>query len=69
MPYPTSRVLEMTSPVRFRAELEEPAIPEDPDTARRPGQLPTVQRLLGFGRRHRTAGLCELRPAGGLSST
>src|SRR5271170_4805939 len=40
MPYPTSRVLEMTAPVKFRAELKEPAIPEDPGTSG-PGQLPT----------------------------
>src|SRR5271170_6469842 len=40
MPYPTSRVLEMTAPVKFRAELKEPALAEDPGT-NGPGQLPT----------------------------
>ena len=39
IPYPTTRVLEMTLPVRFRAKLAEPAIPEDPSTAQE-GQLP-----------------------------
>ena len=39
IPYPTTRVLEMTSPVRFRAKLAEPTIPEDPSTAQ-DGQLP-----------------------------
>ena len=40
MPYPTTRVLEMTSPVRFRAKLAEPAILEDPSTSQE-NQLPT----------------------------
>jgi N-acetylated-alpha-linked acidic dipeptidase len=39
IPYPTTRVLEMTVPVRFRARLAEPPIPEDPSTAQE-GQLP-----------------------------
>ena len=40
IPYPTTRVLEMTSPVRFRAKLAEPPIPEDAATSQE-GQLPT----------------------------
>ena len=40
MPYPTARTLEMIAPVRFRAKLAEPAIPENPDTAQ-DNQLPT----------------------------
>ena len=40
IPYPTTRALEMTSPVRFKAKLAEPAIPEDPGTAQ-DNQLPT----------------------------
>src|ERR1700719_4600319 len=40
MPYPTTRSLEMIAPVRFRAELKEPVLAEDPDTAA-PGGLPT----------------------------
>src|SRR5690348_15394079 len=32
LPYPTTRLLEMNSPVRFRAQLKEPALAEDPDT-------------------------------------
>jgi N-acetylated-alpha-linked acidic dipeptidase len=39
MPYPTERVLEMTAPERYVAKLEEPAVPEDPDSNAR-GQLP-----------------------------
>ena len=31
IPYPTTRTLEMTAPVRFRAKLAEPPIPEDPE--------------------------------------
>ena len=48
MPYPTSRVLEMTAPVKFRAELKEPAIAEDPGTSE-PGQLPTYNAYSGSG--------------------
>lgn len=48
MPYPTTRLLEMTSPVKFRAELKEPAIPEDPDTSE-PGQLPTYNAYSASG--------------------
>ncbi len=33
IPYPTTRTLEMTAPVRFRAKLAEPPIPDDPSTA------------------------------------
>jgi N-acetylated-alpha-linked acidic dipeptidase len=40
IPYPTTRTLEMTAPVRFRAKLAEPPIPEDPSTAQE-NQLPT----------------------------
>jgi N-acetylated-alpha-linked acidic dipeptidase len=40
IPYPTTRTLEMTAPVRFRAKLAEPSIPDDPGTAQE-NQLPT----------------------------
>lgn len=40
LPYPTTRTVEMTEPVRFRAVLKEPSIPEDPDTSD-PNRLPT----------------------------
>ena len=40
IPYPTTRTLEMTAPVRFRAKLAEPPIPEDPSTDQE-DQLPT----------------------------
>jgi N-acetylated-alpha-linked acidic dipeptidase len=39
IPYPTTRTLEMTAPVRFRAKLAEPPIPEDPSTTQE-NQLP-----------------------------
>ncbi len=48
LPYPTSRSLEMTAPVRFRAQLKEPAIPEDKDTGE-PGQLPTFNAYSASG--------------------
>jgi len=40
IPYPTTRTLEMVAPVRVRAKLAEPAIPEDPSTSQE-NQLPT----------------------------
>jgi len=40
IPYPATRTLEMTAPVRFKAKLAEPAIPEDPSTPQE-NQLPT----------------------------
>jgi len=40
IPYPTTRTLEMTAPIRFKAKLAEPAIPEDPSTSQE-NQLPT----------------------------
>ncbi|MCC7496899.1 MAG: M28 family peptidase [Bryobacterales bacterium] len=39
-PTPRLRRLEMLEPARFTAALEEPALPEDPSTAGRQGQLP-----------------------------
>ena len=48
MPYPTARLLEMTSPVKFRAELKEPAIPDDPGT-NEPGQIPTYNAYSASG--------------------
>jgi len=48
MPYPTSRLLEMTTPVKFRAELKEPAIAEDPSTSEA-GQLPTYNAYSASG--------------------
>ena len=32
MPFPTERIVEMVAPERYRARLEEPTIPEDPDS-------------------------------------
>ncbi|HEY7334900.1 MAG TPA: M28 family peptidase [Bryobacteraceae bacterium] len=48
MPYPTGRTLEMISPVRFRAQLKEPAIPEDADTSDN-GQLPAFNAYSATG--------------------
>jgi N-acetylated-alpha-linked acidic dipeptidase len=40
-PTPRARLLEMTSPTRFTAKLEEPAVPEDPTSGQKAEQLPT----------------------------
>ncbi|HWC65673.1 MAG TPA: transferrin receptor-like dimerization domain-containing protein [Thermoanaerobaculia bacterium] len=40
-PTPAERLVEMTSPQRFRAKLEEPAVPGDPTSAQKSEQLPT----------------------------
>jgi N-acetylated-alpha-linked acidic dipeptidase len=41
MPTPKERVLELVAPARFRARLEEPAVPIDPTSGQRDEQLPT----------------------------
>ena len=48
LPYPTARTLEMTAPTRYVAQLREPAIPEDKDTAQT-GQLPTYNAYSASG--------------------
>jgi N-acetylated-alpha-linked acidic dipeptidase len=48
LPYPTVRLLEMTAPVKFRAQLKEPSFPEDADTAEA-GQLPTYNAYSATG--------------------
>ena len=48
MPYPTERVVEMTAPVRYVAKLQEPAVPEDPDSTDE-GQLPTFNAYSADG--------------------
>src|SRR5580704_4630499 len=48
LPYPTVRILEMTAPVKFRAQLKEPALAEDPDTAEA-GQLPSYNAYSASG--------------------
>ena len=48
IPYPIARTLEMIAPVRFRAKLAEPAIPEDPSTSQE-NQLPTFNAYGGSG--------------------
>jgi N-acetylated-alpha-linked acidic dipeptidase len=48
IPYPTTRTLEMTAPVRFRAKLAEPPIAEDPSTSQE-NQLSTFNAYGGSG--------------------
>jgi N-acetylated-alpha-linked acidic dipeptidase len=48
MPMPTERLLELIEPEFYRAELAEPAVPEDKDTAD-PGQLPTFNAYSADG--------------------
>lgn len=48
LPYPTSRLVEMTEPVRFRARLKEPAIPDDRDSGDA-NQLPTYNAYSASG--------------------
>ena len=48
IPYPTSRSLELVSPVKFRAALKEPAISEDPYSSN-PDQLPTFNAYSAAG--------------------
>jgi N-acetylated-alpha-linked acidic dipeptidase len=48
LPYPTARSLEMVSPVRYRAELNEPLIPGDKSTEEA-GQLPTFNAFSASG--------------------
>ena len=40
-PTPRTRLVELVAPTRFRARLEEPAVPGDPTTSQRAEQLPT----------------------------
>jgi N-acetylated-alpha-linked acidic dipeptidase len=48
LPYPTARSLEMTEPVRYRAVLKEPAIPEDQYTSD-PTRLPPFNAYSASG--------------------
>jgi N-acetylated-alpha-linked acidic dipeptidase len=48
LPYPTSRSLEMTAPVHFRASLKESPLAEDKDTSES-GQIPTYNAYSGSG--------------------
>ncbi|HYL75652.1 MAG TPA: M28 family peptidase, partial [Bryobacteraceae bacterium] len=48
LPYPTSRTLEMVSPVKFRAALKEPALAQDQYSSN-PTQLPTYNAYSGSG--------------------
>jgi N-acetylated-alpha-linked acidic dipeptidase len=48
LPYPTTRLLEMTAPIKFRALLTETALPEDKDSGTM-GQLPTFNAYSASG--------------------
>lgn len=48
IPYPTQRVLELVSPVRYVAKLREPVIKDDPDSSDQ-NQLPTFNAYSGNG--------------------
>ena len=48
LPYPTARLLEMTSPTVFKAKLQEPALPEDKDSGAS-GQLATFNAFSASG--------------------
>ena len=48
LPYPTTRTLELVSPIKFKAALKESAIPEDKYTSQA-GQLPTYNAYSGAG--------------------
>ena len=48
LPYPTKRLLEVTAPVKYRAKLHEPALPQDPDSSDK-GQLPTFNSYSASG--------------------
>ena len=68
-PTPKERALEMIEPTHFTAKLAEPAVAGDPTSAQQSEQLPGLQRLLHRWRRHRAAGLRQLRHPGGLRGT
>ncbi len=40
-PDPLERSLEMTEPVKYKAKLQEPALPEDPTSNQKSEQLPS----------------------------
>jgi len=48
-PTPRERVLEMVSPVRFTAKLDEPALSEDPTSSQKKEQLPTYNAYSADG--------------------
>ena len=48
IPYPTSRSLELVSPVKFKATLKEPSISQDPYSSN-PNQLPTFNAYSAAG--------------------
>ena len=48
IPYPTQRVLEVVSPIRYMAKLREPVVKDDPDSSDL-NQLPTFNAYSGNG--------------------
>ena len=65
-PTPKERVLELVEPTHVTAKLAEPAVAGDPTSAQHERAAADLQRLLHRRRRHRAAGLRELRHPGGL---
>ena len=60
-PTPKERVLEMVEPTQIQAKLQEPALAVDPTSNQTAEQLPTYNAYSARWRRHRAAGLRELR--------
>jgi N-acetylated-alpha-linked acidic dipeptidase len=48
-PTPKERLVEMTEPVKYKAKLEEPALPEDPTSNQKSEQLPTYNAYSSDG--------------------
>jgi len=48
-PTPKERLLEMTEPVKFKASLQEPVVPEDPTSGQTDEQLPTYNAYSADG--------------------
>ena len=68
LPYPKSRLLEMTAPVKFTAKLQEPR-DSGRSRFRRQGPGADVQRLLGRWRCYRAGRLRELRRSRKITSS
>ena len=68
-PTPKERALEMIEPTRFTAKIAEPAVAVDPTSDAADRAVADLQRLLDRRRRHRAAGLRELRHPGRLRGT
>ena len=65
-PTPKERAVELVEPTRFKAKLQEPTVAAGPDLEPARRAASHLQRLLHRRRRHRAAGLRELRRPGRL---